>query len=760
MAIRRHPGRLGRILRASRRLGAAASATPSPITFPTTPLDTIVYVAPVISDLNADPYFYVWQPLSANYVYWRDSVRVRRGMVDGTTVEQVISQPAQLNITLKDAPGRYAWGRGTPIRVDLNVGGPNHQRFTGQVTTMAPRSDTSGNERYRAVVAHGILHRIQTGSTKLAVSCLRSYIETVLASITTTDTFDLVGYWPLELGPESTVDGTEDMVASGTVTFGAQSNLAIGTLPLPTMTAGKLTAAVPSYTPTDPNGNAAFGVIFAATGDCRVATWEDADGKLYALNVVADHCTFTRTVGGSTFSIELDTTGTGFTTFADGVAHSFGGQVTGDGTDQFPVGAVDTFTSSTVLAGAGGVARITRVTLNPDTSPNLLSVGHATVCRNGQTGGGDQRFYIDGAVDEDAPTRFARIMRSNRIPWGFIDIPQGQEGVGSAPDQDGDHFESPPRMGAQRNGTVIAQIEECGQAERGQIVDAMTGQIHLRLHNESERRAVDLAADVALGQVQPSFEPQDDDQNQRNDITVQTSDGDFGRDFEPYGPLGVTRSGTYDIAPTINLSANVTEAPQNWASYMVMAGTQFELRVGRARLDFAKNPELLDAWLAMADPIRCRFQVLNPSATISLDTLDQTIVGYEEVWNSKQYYVDLTLIQYVPIFVAGSTNGNEGRLDNPGSTLVADLDATTASFQVASPGALWSTTAANYVIGIEGQPWEPVTVLSVTGSSSPQTFTVVRHASGVPHLAGSQVRLWRPGTVALMTRASISGGFG
>jgi hypothetical protein len=72
---------------------------------------------------------------------------------------------------------------------------------------------------------------------------------------------------------------------------------------------------------------------------------------------------------------------------------------------------------------------------------------------------------------------------------------------------------------------------------------------------------------------------------------------------------------------------------------------------------------------------------------------------------------------------------------------------------------VWTTTAAHSsdfpfdieVINTGALSGERMTVTAITGSSSPQTFTVTRGVNGisVAHSSGATVRLWRPGQIAL-----------
>jgi hypothetical protein len=75
-----------------------------------------------------------------------------------------------------------------------------------------------------------------------------------------------------------------------------------------------------------------------------------------------------------------------------------------------------------------------------------------------------------------------------------------------------------------------------------------------------------------------------------------------------------------------------------------------------------------------------------------------------------------------------------------------DVSETDTSLSVATTlGPLWTTDTDEmpFDINVGG---EQMTVTAISGSSSPQTFTVTRSVNGVTkeHASGSDVRLWTP----------------
>jgi hypothetical protein len=95
-----------------------------------------------------------------------------------------------------------------------------------------------------------------------------------------------------------------------------------------------------------------------------------------------------------------------------------------------------------------------------------------------------------------------------------------------------------------------------------------------------------------------------------------------------------------------------------------------------------------------------------------------------------------------------------GRADTDGSQLASAVNASATSWSVAvTAGPLWITTAtrpAEFPLSVTCGG-EEVTVTAITGTSSPQTFTVTRSVNGIskPQSAGTALSLTYPMRLAL-----------
>jgi hypothetical protein len=182
------------------------------------------------------------------------------------------------------------------------------------------------------------------------------------------------------------------------------------------------------------------------------------------------------------------------------------------------------------------------------------------------------------------------------------------------------------------------------------------------------------------------------------------------------------------------------------ASWRVHRDTADEMRVSTLTFDPLHNPELQTQWFATM--IGERTTATNLPSQYPFGSTDQIVEGYAETWDSVTWFVTLNLSPYRPWEVFTIQDSRLGRIETDGSTLNSSATTTTTSLSVASSGGLWDTGSAPFDVDLEG---EQVTVTAVTGSSSPQTFTVTRSVNGVvkAHNSAAVVKLWKPGVLAL-----------
>jgi hypothetical protein len=303
------------------------------------------------------------------------------------------------------------------------------------------------------------------------------------------------------------------------------------------------------------------------------------------------------------------------------------------------------------------------------------------------------------------------------------------------------------RMGPRTTGTAIAALREAEAAESGGILhDGRTGSITLQTRAGMYNQTPALELDFDAGHIKADgFNPADDDQQIRNLVEVQVTDGSRG----VYADQDhIDAHGGAVWAETVTLSLNSAERPEWHASWRVWMGTQDELRIPNLTIDFHRNSDLLADWLAME--IGNRLTIDNPPPGMAPDQIDLILQGYAEVLGSHTWTVSLNTSPARPYLVNSVEDGIDA--DSTSSYLVAGIDESATSIQIGRTDQTepaWNTTDEPYDIDVGGERITVTAMGAVSGGN--QTATVTRSVNGVTkaHAADAQVKLWRPRALAL-----------
>uniref|UniRef100_A0AAU2A068 Tip attachment protein J domain-containing protein n=1 Tax=Streptomyces sp. NBC_00093 TaxID=2975649 RepID=A0AAU2A068_9ACTN len=275
-------------------------------------------------------------------------------------------------------------------------------------------------------------------------------------------------------------------------------------------------------------------------------------------------------------------------------------------------------------------------------------------------------------------------------------------------------------------------------------------------------RPVDLVLDYRSGLVFAPFRPKDDDKGLINRITVKRREGSEASAEVSEGPLSVAPppdgiNVNEDSADTIVYSDDQLPSQAGWRLHVA---TWDAMRVASLTLKMA-NPRLrplLDTVLALKEG--ARIQVVNTPKRYGHDGFDLLVRGSKETHAEGVFDITFTCVPYGP-YVTGlvvdsgaAVIDGDARVDTSGTTLTEDVDETETSVEVTvANGRRWVYTAAYpdrfpFNVRVGGEVW---TVTAITGTSSPQTFTVIRSVNGVvkSHSSGADLRLNRYTPVAL-----------
>jgi hypothetical protein len=311
-------------------------------------------------------------------------------------------------------------------------------------------------------------------------------------------------------------------------------------------------------------------------------------------------------------------------------------------------------------------------------------------------------------------------------------------------------------MGPQLAKSTLDLLRECEATDLGIMYEPRDsfglGYIVRRdLYNQDVTLELDYEAGDLSSQLQPTF----DDKDVENDVTVQRSGGSSARYVVDSNSALSTQDppdgvGAYSSSVTVSLADDSQCYKQaGWRAHLGTVDEERITSVGIAMENprFANDVDFQDDGYSVAPG--SRIKVTNPPGWA--DVVDQIVQGYSEKFDNYTHDITFNTVSAAPYNTAVAVvtpSTTTAKADSLTSTLGADIDDDDTSLSVAVTGVLWSTTADDFDIIVGG---ERMTVTAVSGTSSPQTFTVTRSVNGITksHSSGEQVRLYKPAIVGL-----------
>ncbi|MFD6531589.1 hypothetical protein [Streptomyces sp. NPDC060184] len=619
-------------------------------------------------------------------------------------------------------------------------------RFFGEISAWPVRWDVSGKDVWVSVEAAGILRRLGQGRKPLASTLRRSIPRAA----------SLLAYWPMEEGEFATaasspVVGVTPLQLTR-ATWASNSTLASSDA-LPVLAAGsgdlaQMTGAVPAPTgsPTgwrvqwlyrlDTPNTPMYTFMRIACSGGTIAEWyvqqsatgsrilgRDASGTdVLTYNVSTGTDLYNR---WNTVSVQLQQNGSNvdidiYWTDLGGAPGHYGNSYAGT------IGRV-----RTVGSPAGGYAA----------ALDGMAIGHISVFSASTT------TAFNGALTaydgESAINRMGRLAQEEPLlPLTWTD---------------GDTTVNSEAMGPQRPAELLVLLEDCAATDGGLLLERRDRLgLHYRdrtsLYNQTPGLVLNYAG---AGEVAPPLEPDEDDQKLRNDVTVTRDGGSSGRVEITSGPLSTLPPeqggvGVYDDAVTLSLGSD-DQAPQI-AGWLAHLGTADEARYPSIHVQLhtaiALIPAVLD--LELGDLLR----IDNLPAWLPPEPALLMVRGSTEVLDQTTWDVTYNGGPGRVWTVGVYDDAVRGRYDTGGSQLATAATATATALSVAyTDGTRWVTTASHpgsfpfdAVVG-----GERVTVTGITGTASPQSWTVVRSVNGIvkAQTVGTDVRLADPSYYAL-----------
>lgn len=599
--------------------------------------------------------------------------------------------------------------------------------FSGSVVSWPVRWDKTGNNCWAPIQAAGILRRLKQASEQLHSPIYRQLVG-----------YAPTAYWPLEdqSGATSYASAVNGVAAGTGLNFSPGSDETLpGAVTAPVASAASAalrfttsarqtgTGAASLFLTKFPAATPSASVFATQTAVGRIVLWELSAVDIDRFRIRGYESDGTATVDqlvdwsatpinwNQWVAWRLDLELSGGTVTWDITIHEVG---TGN-TFIFTNGTYSSSVTPRIYGGTLGGTSVDQVAyshfwLGENTLP-FVTMGFVSVA--------------DGYQGETAAERIARLCDEEGVP---------------ALVQSGDS----EAMGRQKVGALLDLLEECADTDRGILYEAGNGVGYVP-RGALYSRSVDLALSVASRDIVDPPQPEDDDQRVTNDVTVSRVDGSSAR---VYNSAHIAAEGRYPSTDTINPETDdVLAAHAGWRLYL---GTRPEFRWPGLSINLADRTSLIPSWRGRSIPTR-----------ITVDTgLDQVETADPDVF-VESYSVELWPAGWrISMDCSPAEPWDIGTLDSgiriDGDSTLASAVTTTSqtSWSVATAsGPLWMTTAShpaefpfNAICG-----GEVVTVTAITGSSSPQTFTVTRSVNGIQktHLAGATFGLAEPTYIAL-----------
>lgn len=342
-------------------------------------------------------------------------------------------------------------------------------------------------------------------------------------------------------------------------------------------------------------------------------------------------------------------------------------------------------------------------------------------------------------VDETAAERFGRLLDEEGFVWALR---------GTSADF--------ARMGPQRIASLLSNLQDCEDTERGIIYEPREFfGLAFRSASDLANQTASLSLGYTSGHIGGELFPQPDESGVTNDVVVSRQNGtQFGTALtsgrrstqSPPDGIGVYRK-------SFSTAAEYDGQLPDIAGHLLSVGTHDGPRYSSIQLFLhgrviAASESLTKAILEL--DIGDAFAVTDLPSWLPPESLDLLAQGYQEHYSNLSHEMTLNTTPGDPyrFAVRGSSYADRRVRDSLATTLNEALDTTETGVDVAVTGPLWQTGSVDFDIMIGG---ELMSVSSIAGASSPQTFTVTRSVNGIvkTHAISAEVDVYPPPRRAL-----------
>jgi len=245
-----------------------------------------------------------------------------------------------------------------------------------------------------------------------------------------------------------------------------------------------------------------------------------------------------------------------------------------------------------------------------------------------------------------------------------------------------------------------------------------------------------MSLDFAQNQMFDNLPVPEDDYMVINSVTAESVVGSTVIRSQATGPLATTPPeqggiGLYDKKYSVN--TNTINQTSDLAGYLLAAGTINQPRVPQVTL-WIHNPRIFADHRMVTDGMQlCEGKVItldNLPKSMASDSLRETVVGYRKRLSQFEYAVTVNCAPGERYQVA-TVDDLGARVEAGSAFLAADITSSATTMTVKSTdGTLFTTDAAEFPFDVT-LGGERIRVTAISGSSSPQTFTVTRSINNV-----------------------------
>jgi hypothetical protein len=661
-----------------------------------------------------------------------------RGQIYAFQLRDGIDGTVEADLDLADAtPGAASvvddegltWTVGSEGRISDTL-----WRLTGEVGSWPVRwTIPADSDQWVPLVVAGPLRRLRQGQGTLYSALRRGIIREQLSTA-------VVGYWPMEetgdqhlrrMGPAI---GTKTLVRYGGTPNPASNTDFLASAPIPTLNDDIWQTFVDPYPSTD---QWMVRLLFSAPSDASAGVDVDfLEVRTTDLTYLVRYSSASegglRVLAYRTGVLVHDTSYVAFNINGRPVRMSLTVEKVGGNVAVFletiDVGAAlpggVSFTIGSAKAG-----RVTLVRFNKNRDGEKLAVGHLTV--ESVARDGDLIDDLDAWDGETAAARVRRLCLEEGVTYRI----QGE-------------YDDSARMGPQSVATLADLLQQCADTDLGILYDAPDRAAIAYRTGASIRNQPGITLDYSAGEIAGVPELDRDDSGFANDVTITNWDSSEYRAVVRTGPNSVLPppSGTGRYDTTYPVSLDDGDALADHANTRLALHSVDTARISRLRIDLALpaiTPTLRAEILAMRPGDRIAVEGL-PSL-IHPYALPQIVQGWTEtIIPPFEHYIDVVTTPAAPwdtgVIEPASTEV-VARYDTAGSELAAGVAQSATSMSVATTfGPLWTTASGDLPFDVLADGIR-VTVTAISGTSSPQTFTITGATVLRALAAGGDVRL-------------------